>query len=66
MKQTFLLAPAAVVLALTHGCSDSQSLAGNGPYLDEMKWINLPAGVTKLTSADLSGRAVMMEFWATW
>jgi thiol-disulfide isomerase/thioredoxin len=44
--------------------ADAQLPAGSkAPTLSAKEWFNLPAG---FDVADLRGRVVFVEFWATW
>jgi thiol-disulfide isomerase/thioredoxin len=42
--------------------ADSNSVAAAAPELEVAGWIDKPAG----TLADLRGRVVLLDFWATW
>ena len=60
MKRT--LSALSLVAALT-GPAAAQSVGSMAPEIDAKEWFNPPPATTL---ADLRGKVVFVEFWATW
>src|SRR5262245_29283123 len=51
---------------VTSVASAAPDIGDKAPSLAAGAWLNLPDGVSELDQADISGRIVLVEFWATW
>lgn len=60
MKRT--LSALSLVAALT-GPAAAQSVGSMAPEIDAKEWFNQPPATTL---AELRGKVVFVEFWATW
>jgi hypothetical protein len=60
---------ALLTCALVWGASPAlaaPSLGSKAPPLVAGEWVNLPQGLSRFSPADLRGKTLMVEFWATW
>ena len=57
---------AAAILAVAAPAYGQVATGTKAPDITAGVWYNLPGGLKKLTTADLKGSIVMVEFWATW
>jgi hypothetical protein len=64
---------AAILIALGVLQATSPVLAGPGvkvgekaPEVSAPSWLNLPKGLTTISSEELKGKVLFVEFWATW
>jgi thiol-disulfide isomerase/thioredoxin len=54
---------ALLVLAALPGAAAAQSVGSMAPEVDAKEWFNPPPATTL---AELRGKVVFVEFWATW
>ncbi len=58
-----ILAPILCVAAFTGSAAAQAGAGALAPEIDAKDWFNSPPGTTL---ADLRGKVVFVEFWATW
>jgi len=62
-----ILSTLCLLFAGSPALADGKLKVGDqAPSIGAGKWMNLPKGMKSVTSRDLKGRIVMLEFWATW
>jgi len=67
MRNTVPFMAGLLVLAATPLLAGPGANVGDkAPTLSAPSWLNLPKGMKKLSSADLKGRVLYVDFWATW
>ena len=64
MRFNVLMAGAAALAASS--LMAAPEVGDKAPTMSAGGWLNLPEGMKTLNVADLKGRVVIIDFWATW
>ncbi len=65
MKRALFLSPG-LCLLLAFGAMGDVGVGDKAPKLTAGSWFNLPQGMSRISSKDLAGQVILLDFWATW